>query len=57
MPRTRGPKDLLSSKECDALPVGRHHDGAGLYLVVNETRKRCSVTIVVVYLDEQGQAP
>ena len=38
MPRTRGPKDLLSSKECDTLPVGRHHDGAGLYLVVNETR-------------------
>ena len=38
MARTRGPKDLLSSKECDALPAGRHHDGAGLYLVVNETR-------------------
>src|SRR6516162_4613896 len=38
MARTRGPKDLLSSKECDTLPPGRHHDGAGLYLVVNETR-------------------
>ena len=38
MARTRGPKDLLSSKECDALPAGRHHDGAGLYLVVNEAR-------------------